>query len=84
MKIEATVYKKNGKPRKGKGFSRKELEKVGLNIKEALKLGISIDKRRSSAYKENVKILENFVKTVRGAQAKKAKKPKPKTKTKKN
>ena len=66
MKIEATVYKKNGKPRKGKGFSRKELEKVGLNIKEALKLGISIDKRRSSAYEENVKILENFVKTVRG------------------
>ncbi len=84
MKIEATVYKKNGKPHKGKGFSRKELEKAGLNVKEALKLGIPIDKRRSSAYEENVKILENFVKTVRSIQAKKAKKPKPKTKTKKS
>ena len=49
MKVEAIVYKKNGKPRKGKGFSRKELEEAGITIKEALKLGIPVDRRRSSA-----------------------------------
>jgi ribosomal protein L13E len=34
MEIKAVVYKKNGKPRKGKGFSRKELEKAGLSMKK--------------------------------------------------
>ncbi len=65
MNVEAIVYKKNGKPRKGKGFSRKELEKAGLTVKEALKLGIPVDKRRSSAYEENIEALKRFVETVK-------------------
>ncbi len=85
MKVEAIVYKKNGKPRKGKGFSRKELEESGLTTKEALKLGIPVDKRRSSAYKENVEALKQFIETVKAffEKKEKAKKQKPKTKTKK-
>jgi len=84
MEIEAIVYKKNGKPRKGKGFSRKELEKAGIEIKKALRLGIPVDKRRSSAYEGNVKVLGNFVKAIKSSQIKeKTKRRKTKTKTEK-
>ena len=85
MKVEAIVYKKNGKPRKGKGFSRKELEEAGITIKEALKLGIPVDRRRSSAYKENIEALMQFLNSVKTSSEKgeKTKKPKTRTKTKK-
>jgi len=85
MKVEAIVYKKNGKPRKGKGFSRKELEEAGITIKEALKLGIPVDRRRSSAYKENIEALKQFINSVKTSSEKgeKAKKLKTRTKTKK-
>jgi len=84
MEIEAIVFKKNGRPRKGKGFSRKELEKVGIKVNEALKLGIPVDKRRSSSHEENIKVLENLVKTMKSSRTKeKTKSKKTKTKTKK-
>ena len=82
MKVEAIVYKKNGKPRKGKGFSRKEFEEAKITIKEALKLGIPIDKRRSSAYKENIETLKQFIKTVKASTEKKEKTKRQKAKTK--
>ena len=82
MKVEAIVYKKNGKPRKGKGFSRKELEEAKIIIKEALKLGIPVDKRRSSAYKENIETLKQFIKTVKASTERKEKTKRQKAKTK--
>jgi len=82
MKVEAIVYKKNGKPRKGKGFSRKELEEAKITIKEALKLGIPVDKRRSSAYKENIETLKQFIKTVKASTERKEKTKRQKAKTK--
>ena len=61
MSIKAVVFKKNGKARKGKGFSLEELKKVGLDFRKALKLGIPVDKRRSSAYDHNVKALKEYL-----------------------
>lgn len=82
MKVEAVVYKKNGKPRKGKGFSRKELEKAVITIKEALKLGIPVDRRRSSAYKENIEALKQFINSIKASYEKGEKDKNPKTRTK--
>lgn len=55
------VVKRERKSRKGKGFSREELMEVGLSFKEALKLRISIDTRRSTKYNENVKALNTYL-----------------------
>ncbi|RLI22190.1 hypothetical protein DRO54_01810 [Candidatus Bathyarchaeota archaeon] len=82
MSIEATVYKKNGKPRRGKGFSKNELKEAGLTLKEALKLGIPVDKRRSSAYRENIEALKRFIEKVKAFAKKKEKAKKRKTETK--
>jgi len=61
MKVESVIFKKNGKPRKGKGFSREELGRAGLSFREALKLGVPIDFRRRTIHKENVKTLKNYL-----------------------
>lgn len=60
VKVESVVFKKKGKPRKGKGFSREELRKAGLSFREAFKLGIPIDIRRRTIHKENVKAVRSF------------------------
>jgi len=62
MKIESIALKKSGKARRGKGFSREELRKAGLNFKEALKLGVPTDFRRRTAHEENVKAVKSFLK----------------------
>jgi large subunit ribosomal protein L13e len=60
MKVESVVFKKNGKPRKGKGFSREELRIAGLSFREALKSGVPIDSRRRTIHKENVTAVKSF------------------------
>ena len=47
-----------GNWRPGKGFSRSELREAGLNLTEASRLRIRIDKRRRNAHPMNVEILE--------------------------
>ncbi|MCE4617581.1 MAG: 50S ribosomal protein L13e [Desulfurococcales archaeon] len=47
--------------RTGKGFSKGELEAVGLTIKKALTLGIPVDKRRRSKHEENIETLRKFL-----------------------
>jgi ribosomal protein L13E len=48
--------------REGRGFSRHELLQAGINIGEALRFGIPIDKRRNTVYEENVLVLKNWIK----------------------
>jgi|Deesub1362A_J573_1020465.scaffolds.fasta_scaffold02222_9 large subunit ribosomal protein L13e len=63
INVRPLVFRKGGKQRNGRGFSRGELKEAGLSLKDALKLKIPIDKRRKTLYKENVsaikKLLEN-------------------------
>ena len=60
MEVYAVVHRQR-KSRKGKGFSRGELKEVGLSLKQALKLRIQIDARRSSKHGENVKTLKTYL-----------------------
>lgn len=52
----------------GRGFSKGELEAVGLDSKKALKLGIRIDKRRRSVHEWNIKTLREYLEKLRGNQ----------------
>ncbi len=47
--------------RTGRGFSRGELEAVGLDVKKALKLGIPVDKRRRSVHQWNIDMLKQYL-----------------------
>ena len=70
---QPTVLKERGKQRRGKGFSRKELEKTGLNAREALKLGFPVDSRRRTAHQENINAIEACLEMERQQSNKKKK-----------
>jgi large subunit ribosomal protein L13e len=75
MAHKPKVFKKGGKQRCGKGFSREELKKAGINLKEAIKLGIPVDFRRRTIHNENVEVVKAFMEKEKA-------KPKPKGKSK--
>ena len=59
--VKPLVFRKGGKQRYGRGFSRGEVREAGLSLKEALKLKIPIDLRRKTVYKENVAAIKEFL-----------------------
>jgi len=63
MKLQALVKRKR-RIRMGRGFSRGELREVNLSVKEALKLGIPVDVRRSTKHDENVEALKSYLAEV--------------------
>jgi len=66
LKLKAIVKRKR-RIRFGKGFSRDELKAVGLSVKQALKMGIPVDVRRSTMHEENVEALKSFLaETMKG------------------
>ena len=73
MKIQALVKRKR-RVRIGRGFSRGELREVNLSVKEALKLGIPVDVRRSTRHNENIETLKSFL--TKNLQSKKPSNPK--------
>lgn len=60
QKNEAIIYTptKVPKPKKGRGFSLKEIKDAGLNPQEAKKLKLTIDIRRKTSHAENVEALK--------------------------
>ena len=73
------VFKEAEKQRLGKGFSRGELKKAGLSLKEALKFGIPLDSRRKTLHEDNVEAVRVFVREKKAAS--KPKKAKGKSKS---
>ena len=73
MSAKPKVFKKSGKHRCGKGFSRDELKKAGLSFKEALKFGIPVDSRRGTIYDENVDVVKTFLEDKRAKPKSKGK-----------
>jgi ribosomal protein L13E len=80
--IKPKILKPDGKQRKGRGFSRDEIGKAGLDAAEAAKLGLPVDCRRKTAHDENVEAVKAYVEKAK-AEAKPKPKPKPKAETKK-
>lgn len=70
MNIRPLVFKKGGKQRHGRGFSRGELKQAGLSLKEALKLKIPIDKRRKTLYKENISAIKELLESKKRRKSK--------------
>jgi ribosomal protein L13E len=60
MTTRSKVFTKRRKQRYGKGFSREELKKAGLSLREALRSGIPVDSRRRTAHEENVDSLKTL------------------------
>jgi len=80
--IKPKIFKPDGKQRSGRGFSREELKKAGLNSTEAARLGLPADFRRKTAHDENVEAIKVYVEKAK-AEAKPKPKPKPKAEPKK-
>jgi len=58
--IKPQVLKPNGKQRKGRAFSRRELTKAGLNLQEARRIELPVDFRRQTAHDGNVEAVKAF------------------------
>jgi ribosomal protein L13E len=68
MKITAVVFKKDGKPKEGRGFSKEELNKSALGFRKALRLGIPVDLKRNTLHEENVEALKEHLKNLKSAE----------------
>jgi ribosomal protein L13E len=80
--IKPKINKKEGKKRSGRGFSIEELKKAGLTLADARRLEIPMDKRRTTVYDWNIKVIKAYIEKVK-AQDKPKKKRQPKKKAKK-
>jgi ribosomal protein L13E len=56
--IKPKILKPDGKQSLGKGFSREELKKAGLNIADAKRLKIPFDPRRKTSHPENIETIK--------------------------
>ncbi len=76
------IIREQGKQRDGRGFSRMELKKSGLNLQEAVRMKLSLDQRRKTAHEHNIEAIKAFVVKMK-AEAKPKPKPEPKLELKK-
>jgi large subunit ribosomal protein L13e len=77
LRKRVIALKEHGEKRRGRGVSRKELKKAGISLKQALRVGLPVDVRRSTVHDENVKLIKQHLKKLNTA-----KKPVPKSKKK--
>jgi len=80
--IKAQILKPDDKKRDGKGFSKAEVKKAGLNSVSARKMGLPVDPRRRTVHEENVAVVKAYAEKEK-AKPKPKPKPKPVQKTKK-
>ncbi len=52
--IHAKILKPDGEQRSGKGFSKGEVQKAGLNPVDARRFGLPVDPRRKTVHDDNV------------------------------
>lgn len=63
---EATVKSpKDMHPRKGRGFSRKEIQEANLSIGEARRFGLIVDLRRKTIHEDNVEVLKAYAEEMK-------------------
>jgi ribosomal protein L13E len=70
------------KHRAGKGFSREEMEKAGVNANDGQRFELPVDKRRKTVHDDNVETIKAFAEKMR-AEEKLKKEPKPELKPEK-
>jgi ribosomal protein L13E len=58
--IKPKILKPDEKQRLGKGFSREELKKAGVNIAVARSIELPIDMRRRTVHDENVEAIKTY------------------------
>lgn len=58
--IRAEILKPDGKKRNGKGFSKGEVGKAGLNTVDARRIGLPVDPRRKTIHDENVECIRSY------------------------
>jgi len=63
--VSPTIFGK--RQREGKGFSRAELEEAGISTGDTMRLGIPMDKRRSTKHEENVERLKTYAEEAKKA-----------------
>lgn len=55
---------RDGRPKRGRGFSSEETSQAGLTIDEARRMGLIVDLRRKTVHPENVKSLKQYMKDL--------------------
>jgi ribosomal protein L13E len=75
--IKPKILKPDERQRIGRGFSREELKKAGINLQEARLIELPIDMRRRTAHDENVEAVKLYATAERAKRV-----PKPKLEAK--
>jgi large subunit ribosomal protein L13e len=55
---------RDGRPKRGRGFSSEETAQAGLTIEEARRMGLIVDLRRKTVHQENVDALKQYIKDL--------------------
>lgn len=55
---------RDGRPKRGRGFSSEETVQAGLTIDEARRMGLIVDLRRKTVHPENVDALKQYMKDL--------------------
>jgi large subunit ribosomal protein L13e len=58
--IKPQILKPDERKRVGRGFSREELKKAGINLQEARRIELPIDFRRRTTHDENVEAAKTY------------------------